>query len=237
MPLKDKKIVDEIPQKLGFDKAKASWDIMKISSELVEGYERLGHIAPAISIFGSARVSKDDRYYKDTVKLAKSLSNHGFSVITGGGPGIMEAGNKGAKQGSRPTVGLNIILPYEQKPNKYQDISLLYRYFFTRKAMFIKHSMSYIVMPGGFGTLDELFDITTLIQTGKKVKMPIILYGKEFWSGLIEWIKSTLVTKGMISKEEANILTLVDSIDETIEIIAEHYMHTYSSKAHEKIVF
>ncbi|MXB73256.1 TIGR00730 family Rossman fold protein, partial [Francisella tularensis] len=189
------------------------------------------------SIFGSARISKDDRYYKDTVELAKSLSDHGFAVITGGGPGIMEAGNKGAQQGSCSSIGLNITLPHEQRPNQYQDIFLIYRYFFTRKAMFIKHSMSYIIMPGGFGTLDELFDITTLIQTGKKVKMPIILYGKDFWGGLMEWIKTTLVGKGAISEEEVNLLTLVDSIDETIEIIAEHYMNTYSSKAHAKIVF
>lgn len=178
---KERKIVSAPSSDMGFDKAKASWDIMKISSELVEGYERLGKITPAISIFGSARISKDDRYYKDTVELAKSLSDHGFAVITGGGPGIMEAGNKGAQQGSCSSIGLNITLPHEQRPNQYQDIFLIYRYFFTRKAMFIKHSMSYIIMPGGFGTLDELFDITTLIQTGKKVKMPIILYGKDFW--------------------------------------------------------
>lgn len=237
MHWKEKKIVSAPSSEMGFDKAKASWDIMKISSELVEGYERLDKTSPAISIFGSARISEDDRYYKDTIELAKSLSNHGFAVITGGGPGIMEAGNKGAQQGSCSSVGLNITLPHEQKPNSYQDVFLIYRYFFTRKAMFIKHSMSYIVMPGGFGTLDELFDITTLIQTGKKVKMPIILYGKDFWGGLMEWIKTTLVHKGVVSKEEVNLLTLVDSIDEVLEVVAEHYMHTYSSKAHSKIVF
>lgn len=184
---KERKIVSAPSSDMGFDKAKASWDIMKISSELVEGYERLGKITPAISIFGSARISKDDRYYKDTVELAKSLSDHGFAVITGGGPGIMEAGNKGAQQGSCSSIGLNITLPHEQRPNQYQDIFLIYRYFFTRKAMFIKHSMSYIIMPGGFGTLDELFDITTLIQTGKKSKCQLYYmvktFGVAWWNG------------------------------------------------------
>lgn len=237
MSYKDKKIVINPSSDTGFDKAKASWDIMKISAELVEGYERLSTISPAVSIFGSARIPEGDRYYQDAIDLSKTLSDHGFAVITGGGPGIMEAGNKGAQQGSCSSIGLNITLPHEQKPNDYQDTSLIYRYFFTRKAMFIKHSMSYIVMPGGFGTLDELFDITTLIQTGKKVKMPIILYGKDFWGGLMDWIKTTLVSKGVIDKEEVKLLTLVDSIDEAIGIIAEHYINTYSSKEHQKIVF
>lgn len=234
---KDKKIVSAPFKGEGFDKAKASWDIMKISAELVEGYERLGKISPAISIFGSARLPEDSRYYKETVELAKRLSNHGFAVITGGGPGIMEAGNKGAQQGSCSSIGLNITLPHEQKPNQYQDIFLIYRYFFTRKAMFVKHSMAYVVMPGGFGTMDELFDTATLIQTKKKAYMPIILFGKDFWGGLMDWIKTKMLETTVISKEDLKILHLVDSIDEAIEIVRNHYNNTYSSKEHEKLIF
>ncbi len=170
MKCKNKKIVTNHNGEVSFDRAKETWNIMKITSELVEGYERLDKITPAISIFGSARIKSDNKYYKETEALAEKLSNHGFAVITGGGPGIMEAGNKGAYQGCSASIGLNITLPHEQRPNQYQDIDLLYRYFFTRKAMFIKHSMAYIVMPGGFGTLDELFDTTTLIQTKKKLR-------------------------------------------------------------------
>lgn len=234
----DRKIRERLQQKTWNEiKTNDSWAIFKIMAEFVEGYETLSKIGPCVSIFGSARTKPDNPYYILAEEIAFKLTQSGFGVITGGGPGIMEAGNKGAQQGSCPSIGLNITLPHEQKPNSYQDVFLIYRYFFTRKAMFIKHSMSYIVMPGGFGTLDELFDITTLIQTGKKVKMPIILYGKDFWGGLMEWIKTTLVQKGVVNKEDVNLLTLVDSIDEVLEIVAEHYMNTYSSKAHSKIVF
>ncbi len=236
---KDKKIVQKVltNEQTSFNKTKATWDIMKISSELVEGYERLEKIAPAISIFGSAKLPKTDKYYKETVNLAKTLSNHGFAVITGGGPGIMEAGNKGAYDGESSSIGLNITLPSEQVPNEFQDISLVYRYFFTRKAMFVKHSMAYIVMPGGFGTLDELFDITTLIQTQKKAKMPIILFGKEFWGGLMDWVSTTMVDKGVISRDEVNLLTLVDSVDEVVDIIRFNYDNKYKCKEHRDIIF
>jgi len=237
MTNKTKKIVTNAHGEVSFDRAKASWNIMKITSELVEGYERLDKITPAVSIFGSARIKEDNHYYKDSVKLGRILSDTGFSVITGGGPGIMEAGNKGAHEGNSPSIGLNITLPFEQKPNNYQDIELSYRYFFTRKAMFIKHSIAYVVMPGGFGTLDELFDITTLVQTKKKADMPIILYGKDFWAGLMDWIETTMVEFGVIDKNDLKLLHLVDSIDETMEIIEEHYKNTYSSAEHAKIVF
>ncbi|QIV94695.1 TIGR00730 family Rossman fold protein [Allofrancisella frigidaquae] len=237
MKCKNKKIIANAHGEVSFDRAKASWNIMKITSELVEGYERLDNITPAISIFGSARLKEDDHHYIQAEKLAKILSDSGFSIITGGGSGIMEAGNKGAQQGCSSSIGLNITLPFEQVPNSHQDISLFYRYFFTRKAMFIKHSMAYIVMPGGFGTLDELFDTTTLVQTKKKAYMPIILVGKEFWSGLLDWVKTTMVNKGVITEQEVGLLTLVDSAEEVVEIIQEHYNNTYSSKEHAKIVF
>ncbi|AIT08992.1 methionyl-tRNA formyltransferase [Candidatus Francisella endociliophora] len=237
MECKNKKIVPSHNGEITFDRAKETWNIMKITSELVEGYERLDNLTPAVSIFGSARIKEDNRYYKEAVNIAEKLSNHGFTIITGGGPGMMEAGNKGASKGCSHSVGLNITLPHEQKPNIFQDISLLYRYFFTRKAMFIKHSMAYVVMPGGFGTMDELFDISTLIQTGKKAFMPIILFGKDFWGGLMNWIKTTMIENGVIDRDDLKILHLVDTVDEVIEIIRDHYNNTYSSEAHSKIVF
>ena len=234
---KTKKIVTNHNGEVSFDRAKETWNIMKITSELVEGYERLDKITPAVSIFGSARLKEGDKYYQDSVKLGRTLSDTGFSVITGGGPGIMEAANKGAHEGNSPSIGLNITLPFEQTPNSYQDINLLYRYFFTRKAMFIKHSIAYIVMPGGFGTLDELFDITTLVQTKKKAYMPIILYSTAFWGGLMDWVKTTMIDFGVISHDDLELLHLVDSVDEAIEIIANHYKNTYNSAEHSKIVF
>ena len=237
MANKATKIVTSYNGEVSFDRAKETWNIMKITSELVEGYERLDKLTPAISIFGSARLKSNSKYYIETVALAEKLSNHGFTIITGGGPGIMEAGNKGAYQGNSASIGLNITLPREQQPNKFQDINLLYRYFFTRKAMFIKHSIAYIVMPGGFGTLDELFDTATLIQTKKKAHMPIILYGIDFWSGLMDWVKTTMINFGVITRDDLELLHLVDTTDEAINIIANHYKNTYNSAEHVNIVF
>lgn len=234
---KNKKVITDPRGEVSFDRAKAAWDIMKITSELVEGYERLDNITPAVSIFGSARLREGDKHYEVTKKLANRLSQEGFSVITGGGPGIMEAANQGAYEGNSISVGLNITLPHEQRANNYQDASLFYRYFFTRKAMFVKHSMAYVVMPGGFGTLDELFDITTLVQTKKKAYMPIILFGKDFWEGLLDWINTVMIDKGVINNEDRMLLHLVDDIDEACEIIELHYKNTYHSQDHCKIVF
>uniref|UniRef100_UPI000E6582F2 LOG family protein n=1 Tax=Facilibium subflavum TaxID=2219058 RepID=UPI000E6582F2 len=191
-------------------------------SELVEGYERLDCIQPAVSIFGSARLSPKSEHYMNAEAIAHKLSDNGFTVITGGGHGIMAAGNIGASKGEGLSVGLNIHLPFEQIPNQHQDISLDYRYFFTRKAMFVKHSIAYVVMPGGFGTLDELFDITTLVQTKKKRNMPIILFNKGFWGGLIEWINTKLIDEGVISPDDPNLLTVTDSVDEVVDIIIQH---------------
>ncbi len=205
-----------------FNKPRDIWNVFKILAEIVEGYERLSHVKPAVSIFGSARTSSDDPIYKLTEEMAHKLSDNGYNIISGGGPGTMEAANIGASKGKSLSIGLNIDLPHEQSANGHQDIQLRYRYFFTRKVMFIKHSIAYIVMPGGFGTLDELFDIATLIQTGKKKPMPIILVGSNFWGGLIEWIKNTLITNKTISPDDIDLLSVVDTAEEALEIINCH---------------
>ena len=169
-----------------------SWKIFQIMAEFVEGFERLAKIRPSVSIFGSARTPVDHPYYKLTEEIARELSDAGFSVVTGGGPGIMEAGNKGGYEGKSPSIGLNIELPFEQSGNPYQDISLSFRHFFSRKVMFVKYATAYVVMPGGFGTLDELAEILTLIQTKKTRKIPIILVHRPFWEGLLSWFQETL---------------------------------------------
>ena len=205
--------------KVNFDQSRATWNVFKVMAELVEGYERLDSIEPAVSIFGSARLNSQSKYCIYAQDIANKLSKKGFSIITGGGEGIMAAANKGASEGKGSSVGLNIHLPAEQTPNIHQDISLHYRYFFTRKSMFVRHSMAYIVMPGGFGTLDELFDITTLIQTEKKPHMPIVLFDSKFWNGLIHWIKETLISKKLIEKKDCDLFLVSDDADEVVNII------------------
>jgi len=174
-------------------------------------------------VFGSARVSEDHPYYKLTVDIAEALSNAGFSVISGGGPGLMEAVNKGASLGKGPSIGLNINLPHEQKPNEYQDISINFKYFFMRKVMFIKYASAYVVLPGGFGTLDELMEVITLIQTGKSRKIPIILVGKEFWSGLLGWLKDKIVKEGMAQEKDLNLIQILEEPKEIVDAIFNHY--------------
>ena len=203
-----------------------SWAIFKIMAEFVEGYEKMGKIGPSIAVFGSARTTEDSSYYQEGVKVARLLSEAGYGVITGGGPGIMEAGNKGAQQGNGKSIGLNIVLPFEQFHNKYidEDCNLKFDYFFVRKVMFVKYSQGFVVMPGGFGTLDELFEAITLIQTKKIGKFPIILVGSEFWSGLIDWIKEVLLAQyAKISPEDMNLIKIVDSSDEVVEVIDNFY--------------
>ncbi|MEC4117664.1 LOG family protein [Myroides phaeus] len=207
-------------------KTNDSWGIFKIMSEFVNGYEKMGRIGPSVSIFGSARTKKEDPYYKLAEEIAFKISQAGYGVITGGGPGIMEAGNKGAHLGKGVSVGLNIELPFEQHFNPYidQDKNLQFDYFFVRKVMFVKYSQGFVVMPGGFGTLDELFEAITLIQTKKIAKFPIVLVGTEFWGGLIEWIKSTLLEKhSSICPEDMNLIKLVDSADEVVEVLDTFY--------------
>jgi uncharacterized protein (TIGR00730 family) len=207
-------------------KTNDSWAIFKIMGEFVKGYEKLSQIGPCVSVFGSARTKPDNKYYKLTEKIAQKIVDHGYGVITGGGPGIMEAGNKGAHLGGGTSVGLNIDLPFEQHDNPYidRDKSLDFDYFFVRKVMFVKYSQGFVVMPGGFGTLDELFEAITLIQTNKIDKFPIILVGTDFWSGLIDWVRSTLLdTFQNISDGDIDLLHVVDTEDEVIEILDRFY--------------
>jgi uncharacterized protein (TIGR00730 family) len=202
-----------------------SWKIFQIMAEFVEGFERLARIKPSVSIFGSARVLPDNPHYKLAEEIARGLSDAGFAVVSGGGPGIMEAANKGAFAGKSPSVGLNIQLPFESGNNGYQDISLRFRHFFTRKVMFVKYASAYVVLPGGFGTLDELAEILTLVQTGKTARIPIILVHSKFWAGLIDWFKRTLVDEGAIDNEDLDLFKLRDRPDEVVETIVEHYEH------------
>lgn len=207
-------------------KTNDSWAIFKIMGEFVNGFERMSSIGPCVSIFGSARTELGSKYYQLAVSIAQKITQHGYGVITGGGPGIMEAGNRGAHLAGGTSVGLNIDLPFEQHDNPYidSDKSLDFDYFFVRKVMFVKYSQGFVVMPGGFGTLDELFEAMTLIQTHKIDKFPIILVGTEFWGGLIEWIKKTLMeTNGNISAHDLELVHLVDSAEEVITILDNFY--------------
>ena len=207
-------------------KTNDSWAIFKIMGEFVNGYEKLSRIGPCVSIFGSARTKPDDKYYQLAQSVAGKIVEAGYGVITGGGPGIMEAGNKGAHLGGGTSVGLNIDLPFEQHDNPYidNDKSLDFDYFFVRKVMFVKYSQGFVVMPGGFGTLDELFEAMTLIQTNKIEKFPIILVGTEFWSGVIDWIKDTLLEKfGNIRATDLDLINLVDTEAEVIDILDAFY--------------
>lgn len=203
-----------------------SWAIFKIMSEFVNGYEKMSRIGPCVSIFGSARTKNDNPYYKLAEEIAFKISKAGYGVISGGGPGIMEAANRGAHLGGGPSVGLNIDLPFEQHFNPYidHDKNLQFDYFFVRKVMFVKYSQGFVVMPGGFGTLDELFEAITLIQTKKIGKFPIILVGSEFWSGLIDWVKTVMLEKYFnASPEDMNLIKIVDTSDEVVTIIDNFY--------------
>lgn len=206
-------------------KSANSWVIFKVMSEFVEGFDKLAKIGPCVSIFGSARVQPEHPYYKTAEEIAYKLVRHGYGIITGGGPGIMEAGNKGAHAAKGKSVGLNIMLPFEQHNNIYidRDKSINFDYFFVRKVMFVKFSQGFIVMPGGFGTLDEMFEALTLIQTNKIGRFPIVLVGREFWGGLFEWIKSTLIAERMISPEDIELVNIVDSPDDAVKVIDEFY--------------
>ena len=203
-----------------------SWAIFKIMSEFVEGYERMAKIGPCISLFGSAGTKADNKYYQIGSEIAEKLAIAGYGVITGGGPGVMEAANKGAQKGGGPSVGLNIDLPFEQNHNTYIDRehNLEFDYFFVRKVIFVKYSQGFVILPGGFGTLDELFEALTLIQTKKINKRPIVLVGKDYWGGLLDWIKSTMLEKEQnIHQDDFHQFTLVDSADEAISFIEEFY--------------
>jgi uncharacterized protein (TIGR00730 family) len=207
-------------------KAHSSWQIFKIMAEFVEGFETLAKIGPCVSIFGSARTKPDNKYYQLAVDIASGLAKEGFGIISGGGPGIMEAANKGAHEANGKSVGLNIELPFEQKPNDYidRDKSIDFDYFFVRKTMFVKYSQAFIMMPGGWGTLDEFFEVATLIQTGKMSETPMILVGKKYWQGLLHWMKETMFAEEKnINEEDLDLLYLVDTADEVIQFLKDHY--------------
>lgn len=209
-------------------RGKDTWTIFRIMAEFVEGFETLAEIGPCVSIFGSARTKPDNPYFQLAVDTAHQLTQAGFGVITGGGPGIMEAGNKGAQEGGGSSVGLNIELPFEQSSNPYidRDKEIDFNYFFVRKVMFMKYSQGFVVLPGGFGTLDELFEALTLIQTKKISKFPVVLVGKEFWGGMVDWIKNTLLEKeGNISSDDMFLFSLVDTAEEAVKCVSEFYQH------------
>jgi uncharacterized protein (TIGR00730 family) len=200
-----------------------TWRVFRIMAELVEGFEALNNLGPAVTIFGSARLAPGSSYYDKCLKVAENLANDGFAVISGGGPGIMEAANKGAQKGNGPSVGLNIELPSEQMPNPFQDVRLEFRYFFVRKLMFVKYAVGYIIFPGGFGTMDELFEALTLIQTKKIRSFPVVLVGRDYWAGLINWMKQAMLAMGNISPEDLELMHIVDEPEEICAIINKRY--------------
>ena len=213
---------DKVPARQAHS-AREAWRVFGIMSEFVEATERLAAVRPAVTIFGSARISPDSNYYQLTESIARQLSDAGFSVVSGGGPGVMEAANKGAFEGRSLSIGLNIQLPHEQATNQYQDISQSFHHFFARKYMFVKVASAYVVMPGGFGTLDELLEALTLIQTGKSPHIPLILVGTEFWAGMLDWFRDRLVGEGMIDAGDMNLIQVIDEPEKVVAAIFDHY--------------
>lgn len=200
-----------------------TWRLFRIMAEFVDGFETMYKVGRCVTVFGSARIPKDDRYYKLSVDTAKLLVKNKFGVITGGGPGIMEAANKGAHDANGQSIGLNIELPFEQSPNPYIKTMINFRYFFIRKVMFLKYTNAVIIMPGGFGTMDEMFEVLTLIQTHKVSSLPLILMGKEFWSGLLDWLKNTMAARNLIQPGDLKLLKVTDSPQEAMDIINAFY--------------
>ncbi len=196
-----------------------SWRVFRIMAEFVDAIEELSRVGHAVSIFGSARDAPGDIYYEKAREVARLLGAKGFSVITGGGPGIMEAANRGASEAGAPSVGMNIQLPFEQTPNPYTTISIAYKYFFIRKVMFVKYAMAYVILPGGFGTMDELFEALTLIQTKRIRSFPVVLMGSDYWGGLIDWIKNTMLPRGKISEEDLDLIQVIDEPDQVVRHI------------------
>ena len=226
MTEKDKRIQKALKHKSWNEiKTSDSWQIFKIMSEFVDGFETMGRIGPCVSIFGSARTKEGNQYYQLAEDIAYHLSQLGFGIITGGGPGIMEAGNKGANRAGGKSVGLNIDLPHEQSSNPYIDTDKLinFDYFFVRKLMFMKYAQGFVVLPGGFGTLDEFFEALTLIQTDKVAQFPIVLVGSEYWGGLLDWVRKTMLTEGTISESDLDLVVLVDTCEEVAEVIDSFY--------------
>ena len=203
--------------------SRESWKVFNIMAEFVTGFERMAPVRPAVSVFGSARTKPGHPYYRLGEELGRKLSDAGFSVVTGGGPGAMEAVNKGAFAGRSPSIGLNIELPQEQSANAYQDVSLHFRHFFARKVMFVKYASAYVCLPGGYGTLDELMEILTLVQTGKIPRIPIVLVNRDFWQGAVDWLRARMVPEGMIDAQDPDLMTIVETADEAVQVIFKHY--------------
>jgi hypothetical protein len=204
--------------------AQQTWRIFRIMAEFVDGFDELAGIGPAVSVFGSARLKPDHPHYRQAVEVGRHLVKHGFAVITGGGPGVMEAANKGAMEAGGVSVGLNIELPQEQKPNPYQTISLSYRYFFARKVMFVKHAVGYICFPGGFGTADEFFEAMTLIQTHKTAKFPVMCIGTDYWGGLFDWMRTVMLDRsGAISPEDLRLFHVTDDVEHAVDFIKKNH--------------
>jgi len=204
--------------------AQDTWRVFRIMAEFVEAFETMADLdRPAVSVFGSARVLPGSPTYELAREVSRKLAEAGFAVITGGGPGAMEAGNLGAREGGGTSIGLNIRLPHEQAPNPYQDIALDFRYFFIRKVTFVKYACAFVILPGGFGTLDELSEALTLIQTKKILPFPVVLLGREFWSGLLDWFRNTIAAQGMIAIDDLKLMTIVDSVDQAVELVCREY--------------
>lgn len=212
-------------------KTSEAWRIFRIQAELIDGIETLSDLGPAVTVFGSARLPPSSPYYQATEDLTRRLSHAGFAVITGGGPGIMEAANKGCQGGNGKSVGLNIELPHEERPNPYQDIHLSFRYFFVRKLMFVKYCLAYVICPGGFGTLDELFEALTLIQTRKIRRFPVVLMGSAYWSGLLQWLREAMLAEGCIDAGDLELFQVCDDPEEVVRIIERHYAEILSPVA------
>jgi uncharacterized protein (TIGR00730 family) len=222
------------PQALYSSNGQEAWRVLGIMSEFTVATERLRGIRPAVSMFGSARIGDGHPYYEKTREIAQRLSDAGFSVISGGGPGLMEAANKGAFAGRSPAIGLNILLPKEQQGNAYQDVSVNFRYFFARKMMFVRFASAYVVLPGGFGTIDELSECLTLVQTGKSRRIPIILVGAAFWAGLLDWMRTSLVGEGTIDAEDLHLMQVIDEPDAIVEAIFQFYEGRGFQPTHEE---
>jgi uncharacterized protein (TIGR00730 family) len=218
----DAKLLRSAEQVPGFQETD-TWRTLRILGEFVEGFDALADIGPAVSIFGSARVGRRNRYYGAARRLAGALAKQGFAIITGGGPGIMEAANRGAQEAGGLSIGANIELPFEQGINEYVDLGMEFRYFFVRKVMFVKYAEGFVIFPGGFGTLDELFESLTLIQTGKVEHFPVVLYGKDYWAGMMQWIRDKPLFEEKIGPKDLDLLTITDDIDEACEAITRHH--------------
>lgn len=216
-------------------RSREAWRVLRIQSELVDGIENLANLSPSVTIFGSARLGPESPYYKQARELAKRFGDEGLNVLTGGGPGIMEGANEGAFGTQGQSIGLNIKLPHEQGANRFQDISLDFRYFFVRKLMFVKYAVGFVVFPGGFGTLDELFEALTLVQTGKIRPFPIVLVGSDYWQGLAGWISDVVLKHGCIGEDDMQLMPITDSIEEAFDIVYQHHLRIVEEKRQDNL--